>query len=215
MLTDLGFTDTLDRYASVSNYSGPIAHLAIKFAAVTSIHTCYSLIIGLSCFFLVRRRPLRFTWLFYPCLIVFSIIATANHFWPTILGGLLAAVALSAAWMIERHRPTLRARRESACISSPRRAPQPTRDSARGIVSGMSTPLARLRPGTQAAATSAWPSWAVSARCRSPPDHRRRFHRESGGRACGRAPFRVGWWSSSRARSLTSWTARWPARTAS
>jgi len=108
MLTDLGFTDTLDRYAAVSNYSGPIADLANPFAAVPSIHTCYSLIIGLSCFFLVRRRPLRFTWLFYPCLIVFSIIATANHFWlDAILGGLLAAVALSTAWLIERYRPTL------------------------------------------------------------------------------------------------------------
>ena len=108
MLTDLGFTDTLDRYASVSNYSGPIADLANPFAAVPSIHTCYALIIGLSCFFLVRRRPLRITWLFYPCLIVFSIIATANHFWlDAILGGLLAAVALSTAWLIERYRPTL------------------------------------------------------------------------------------------------------------
>ena len=108
MLTDLGFTDTLDRYAAVSNYSGPIADLANPFAAVPSIHTCYALIIGLSCFFLVRRRPLRITWLFYPCLIVFSIIATANHFWlDAILGGLLAAVALSAAWLIERYRPTL------------------------------------------------------------------------------------------------------------
>jgi len=108
MLTDLGFTDTLDRYASVSNYSGPIADLANPFAAVPSIHTCYSLIIGLSCFFLVRRQPLRVTWLFYPCLIVFSIIATANHFWlDAILGGLLAAVALSVAWVIERYRPTL------------------------------------------------------------------------------------------------------------
>jgi hypothetical protein len=108
MLTDLGFTDTLDRYASVSNYSGPIADLANPFAAVPSIHTCYALIIGLSCFFLVRRRPLRVTWLFYPCLIVFSIIATANHFWlDAILGGVLAAVALSTAWLIERYRPTL------------------------------------------------------------------------------------------------------------
>ena len=57
---------------------------------------------------IVTRRPLRVTWLFYPCLIVFSIIATANHFWlDAILGGLLAAVALSAAWLIERYRPTL------------------------------------------------------------------------------------------------------------
>ena len=34
MLTDLGFTDTLDRYSSISNYSGPVAALANPFAAV-------------------------------------------------------------------------------------------------------------------------------------------------------------------------------------
>jgi membrane-associated phospholipid phosphatase len=108
MLTDLGFTDTLDRYASVSNYSGPINALANPFAAVPSIHTCYALITGVTCFFLVKRRPLRFTWLFYPALIVFSIIATGNHFWlDAMLGALLALVALSGAWLIERYRPTL------------------------------------------------------------------------------------------------------------
>ena len=108
MLTDLGFTDTLDRYASISNYSGPVAALANPFAAVPSIHTCYSLIIGVSCFFLVRHRALGFTWLFYPALIVFSIVATGNHFWTdAFLGGVLACVALGSAWLIERVRPTL------------------------------------------------------------------------------------------------------------
>jgi hypothetical protein len=108
MLTDLGFTDTLDRYASISNYSGPVAALANPFAAVPSIHTCYSLIIGVSCFFLVRHRALGFTWLFYPALIVFSIVATGNHFWTdAFLGGVLACVALGTAWLIERVRPTL------------------------------------------------------------------------------------------------------------
>ena len=92
MLTDLGFTDTLDRYASISNYSGPSPSSQTRSRRCRRIHTCYSLIIGLSCFFLVRRRPLGFTWLFYPCLIVFSIVATGNHFWlDAILGGLLAA----------------------------------------------------------------------------------------------------------------------------
>jgi len=108
MLTDLGFTDTLDRYASISNYSGPVAALANPFAAVPSIHTCYALIIGVSCFFLVRHRALGFTWLFYPVLIVFSIVATGNHFWTdAFLGACLACVALSTAWLIERFRPTL------------------------------------------------------------------------------------------------------------
>ena len=108
MLTDLGFTDTLDRYASISNYSGPVAALANPFAAIPSIHTCYSLIIGVTCFFLVRHRALGLTWLLYPALIVFSVVATGNHFWTdAFLGGVLACVALSSAWLIERYRPTL------------------------------------------------------------------------------------------------------------
>jgi PAP2 superfamily len=108
MLTDLGFTDTLEKWSSLNHDSGLVAALSNPFAAVPSVHTCFSLIIGVSCFFLVRRKALRITWLFYPCLIVFSIVATANHFWlDAILGALLAAAALGVAWLIERRRPTL------------------------------------------------------------------------------------------------------------
>jgi len=108
MLTDLGFTDTLEKWSSLNHDSGLVAALSNPFAAVPSVHTCFSLIIGVSCFFLVRRKALRITWLFYPCLIVFSIVATANHFWlDAILGALLAATALGVAWLIERRRPTL------------------------------------------------------------------------------------------------------------
>jgi hypothetical protein len=108
MLTDLGFIDTLEKTASVNFNSGAIAFLSNPFAAVPSVHTCFSLIIGVSCFFLVRRTAVRLTWLLYPALIVFSIVATANHFWlDAILGALLAAVSLGVAWVIERHHPTL------------------------------------------------------------------------------------------------------------
>jgi hypothetical protein len=108
MLTDLGFIDTLEKTASVNFDSGPIAFLSNPFAAVPSVHTCFSLIIGTSCFFLVRHTALRLTWLLYPPLIVFSIVATGNHFWlDAILGALLAMVALGVAWVIERYHPTL------------------------------------------------------------------------------------------------------------
>jgi PAP2 superfamily protein len=108
MLTDLGFTDTLEKFASVNHDSGPIASLANPFAAIPSVHTCFALIIGVSCYLLVRRRPVAFAWLFYPALIVFSIVATANHFWAdAILGAAVAVLALGIAWLLERVRPTL------------------------------------------------------------------------------------------------------------
>ena len=108
MLTDLGFIDTLEKTADVNFNSGFIINFSNPFAAVPSVHTCFSLIIGTSCFFLVRRPAIRFLWLFYPCLIVFSIVATGNHFWlDAILGALLAGVALGVAWTIERFHPTL------------------------------------------------------------------------------------------------------------
>lgn len=105
--TNLGFTDTLDRYASINTYSDGLKQLTNPYAAVPSIHTCYSIITGLTCFFLVRRAY-RYIWLFYPALIIFSIVATANHFWmDAILGACTAAIALSTAWVIERYHPSL------------------------------------------------------------------------------------------------------------
>jgi len=108
MLTDLGFTDTLEKFASINHDSGAVLSLSNPFAAVPSVHTCFSLIIGLSCFFLVRWRPLGIAWLFYPALIIFSIVATGNHFWlDAILGAGVAVIAFLIARAVERVRPTL------------------------------------------------------------------------------------------------------------
>jgi hypothetical protein len=108
MLTDLGFIDTLEKTADVNFNTGAVSLLSNPFAAVPSVHTCFSLIIGTSCFFLVRRPAIRIIWLLYPGLIVFSIVATGNHFWlDAILGAGLAGIALGVAWTIERFHPTL------------------------------------------------------------------------------------------------------------
>jgi PAP2 superfamily len=108
MLTNLGFIDTLEKFADVNHDSGPIADLANPYAAVPSVHTCFALIFGITCFLLVRNRLIRTAWLFYPALIVFSIVATANHFWlDAILGAAVAVLAFITALLVERVRPTL------------------------------------------------------------------------------------------------------------
>jgi hypothetical protein len=108
MLSHMGFVDTLALFGSVNHQSAAVAALANPYAAVPSVHTCYALIIGITSFSLVRSRFLRATWLLYPALIVFSIVATANHFWfDAITGAGVGVLALSVAWAIERHRPTL------------------------------------------------------------------------------------------------------------
>ena len=94
MLPRLGFTDTLNG-AAVNHHSGAIASLANPYAAMPSLHTAYALIFGVSGVVLARRWWIRGLWALYPGLVVFSIVATANHFLLDAVAG--AAVALAAA----------------------------------------------------------------------------------------------------------------------
>jgi membrane-associated phospholipid phosphatase len=93
MLPHLGFTDTLNG-AAVNHHSGAIASLANPYAAMPSLHTAYALIFGVSGVVLARRWWIRGLWALYPGLVVFSIVATANHFLLDAVAG--AAVALVA-----------------------------------------------------------------------------------------------------------------------
>jgi membrane-associated phospholipid phosphatase len=93
MLPRLGFTDTLNG-AAVNHHSGAIASLANPYAAMPSLHTAYALIFGVSGVVLARRWWVRGIWALYPGLVVFSIVATANHFILDAVAG--AAVALVA-----------------------------------------------------------------------------------------------------------------------
>src|SRR4051794_8285521 len=97
MLGSLGFVDTLNETA-VNQHSGLIASLANPYAAMPSLHTAYALIVGTSAVMLVRTRVLRVLWVFYPALVVFSIVATANHFFLDAAGG--AGVAMLAALVV-------------------------------------------------------------------------------------------------------------------
>ena len=78
MLSGLGFVDALNA-TSVNHHSGPIAALANPYAAMPSLHTAYACIVAVTGVAVTRNRA-RWLWLAYPGLVVFSIIATANHF---------------------------------------------------------------------------------------------------------------------------------------
>jgi membrane-associated phospholipid phosphatase len=108
MLPGLGFVDALDR-AAVNQHSGVISVLANPYAAMPSLHTAYAVAFGVWGVALTRRWWTRALWALYPGLVVFSIVATANHFLlDAVAGALVATVALAAARLAARQRPAVR-----------------------------------------------------------------------------------------------------------
>ena len=100
MLTDLGFVDSLNQ-TGVNHHSGLIAMLSNPYAAMPSLHTAYAITVG-STGFLMTRNRLRFAWIGYPALVVFSIVVTANHFFLDAIAG--AGVATTAFLLVSSPR---------------------------------------------------------------------------------------------------------------
>jgi membrane-associated phospholipid phosphatase len=84
----------------VNHHSGAIASLANPYAAMPSLHTAYALIFGVSGVVLARRWWIRGMWALYPGLVVFSIIATANHFVLDAVAGATVAVLAGTLTMV-------------------------------------------------------------------------------------------------------------------
>jgi len=105
MLPRLGFTDTLNQ-AAVNDHSGAIASLANPYAAMPSLLTAYAPIFGVSGVVLARRWWFRGMWALYPGLVVFSIIATANHFMLDAMAGAAVAVLAGTLTMVVLPRVT-------------------------------------------------------------------------------------------------------------
>ena len=121
MLPRLGFTDTLNQ-AAVNHHSGAIASLANPYAAMPSLHTAYALIFGVSGVVLARRWWVRGMWALYPGLVVFSIIATANHFVLDAMAGATVAVIAGTFTMVVLPRRSQRRRPPTAAPLRPERA---------------------------------------------------------------------------------------------
>ena len=100
MFPDVGFVDTLARFATLNHGSGLIQLASNPYAAMPSLHAADALIVGVALALLVRSRWVKAFWLAWPAWVWFTVMATGNHFWLDIVAGV--AVALAAALLLER-----------------------------------------------------------------------------------------------------------------
>ena len=111
MFPDLGFSDTLSNFGELNHGSGVIEFAANPYAAMPSLHAADSLIIGVGLFFIVRTKWAKALWLLWPLWVWFSVMATGNHFWLDVLGGVIVA---TIALLIVYRNPLRRLRASAA-----------------------------------------------------------------------------------------------------
>lgn len=88
----------IDALASSSlNQQGTLVTLfGNPYAAMPSLHTATAILVGTTGVLVTRNLAVRLIWALYPALVVFSIIATANHFFLDGVAGVgVLAVALT------------------------------------------------------------------------------------------------------------------------
>jgi PAP2 superfamily len=110
-----GFVDTVQRYAHINQDVGAISVFVNPYAAVPSMHMCFSLLVGGTTIRLTKRPWLRVIGGLYPLLVLFAIVSTGNHFiFDAAAGAVLAAVAAFVA-----HRVMARVRPDSWAWGQP------------------------------------------------------------------------------------------------
>jgi hypothetical protein len=109
-LPEWGFIDTVSDFTpvNVSHTSASMSALFNPYAAVPSMHVAFALMIGWPLARLARHRVVSMLWMFYPLLITFVIVVTANHFiLDALLGALTAGASAYGARWLARARPTV------------------------------------------------------------------------------------------------------------
>jgi membrane-associated phospholipid phosphatase len=91
MFPDLGFSDTLSNFGELNHGSGVIEFAANPYAAMPSLHAADALIVGLVLASVCRSKVAKVLWLLWPAWVWFSVMATGNHFWLDVLGGVIVA----------------------------------------------------------------------------------------------------------------------------
>ena len=107
LMPEWGFTDTIQQFTGITVEKGPGSALLNLYAAIPSMHVCFSLMIGWPMSKLVNHRAPRIAWRLYPLFISFVVIATGNHYLTDVVLGALTAgtAALLAGKLLARARP--------------------------------------------------------------------------------------------------------------
>ena len=101
MFPEFGFVDTLASLGSPNHGSSFVELASNPYAAMPSLHSADALVVGVILATLVRSRAMKALWLIWPAWVWFSVIATGNHFWLDIVGGILV-VAIAAPIVYRR-----------------------------------------------------------------------------------------------------------------
>jgi PAP2 superfamily len=95
-LPEWGFTDTVAQFVgeSAANSANVLYN---PYAAVPSMHVAFALMISVPAIKLAKSTVVKSIWAFYPLIVTFVVVSTANHFWLDAAFG--AAVAGASAWI--------------------------------------------------------------------------------------------------------------------
>jgi hypothetical protein len=106
-LAGLGFADTVSDQAHVNLSSDLLGSFYNPFAAVPSLHFGYALLVGLVVAQLARNRFVRGLGAVYPAFMLFTIVATGNHFvFDAVAGGIVMLAGLMVAKRLAGPRPS-------------------------------------------------------------------------------------------------------------
>jgi hypothetical protein len=105
LMPEWGFSDTIALATGVKVDNEKASALVNLYAAVPSMHVCFSLMIGLTMSALVSRTWARRAWRFYPLLVTWVVVATGNHY---LVDAILGALTALTAWLIAKRLATVR-----------------------------------------------------------------------------------------------------------
>jgi membrane-associated phospholipid phosphatase len=102
LLPSEGFTDPLA--SAALNQQGTLVKLfGNPYAAMPSLHTATAILVGVTGVLVARHLLVRIVWALYPLLVIFSIVATANHFFLDAVAG-AGVLAIAVALVLALHR---------------------------------------------------------------------------------------------------------------